>query len=270
MIHLLCAFLPEARLFIQEFGLSVIKQEQTQFPIYQNQDKSISLTLSGPGKQAAAAAVMQTFNTLNGRKSDVWLNFGIAGHRDEAIGQLFLANKIVDQETAKSWYPGIHCGFSLQSRTCTTVNEPGEYLADTLLDMEASGFYERCSQIGISDLCHCLKLVSDNQQQPFSEFDRKQIDVLIKPHIASIREIMQQLSALAEQHFFEFNQGAAEPFLEKWHFTESQRLALNKLLNRWQQLKTDDAFSEMSTMSNAKAVLQALNQKLDAMTLNYD
>ena len=46
-------------------------------------------------------SVVQTFYEFEQQKNNIWINFGIAGHKKEKIGNIFLVDKIVDNETKK-------------------------------------------------------------------------------------------------------------------------------------------------------------------------
>ena len=48
----------------------------------------ISLTISGIGKTNAAMSIAHTYE-FNQQKNSIWINFGIAGHKDAKIGIFF-------------------------------------------------------------------------------------------------------------------------------------------------------------------------------------
>src|ERR1700761_8244047 len=101
MIAIVTAFHSEAKPLIEYFKLKT-QMTQAPFPIYQNEN--MHLIISGLGKINAALAVgylqaiLQTPNI-------VWLNIGIGGHRSMEIGTAILAHKVIDESTARSFYP---------------------------------------------------------------------------------------------------------------------------------------------------------------------
>ena len=94
------------------------------FRIYRSE--SMALVISGVGKSLSAAATGYLCGSSDGWRNAPWINVGVAGHRDVDVGELIVANKIVDQSTAHSWYPPqLVCpatGGSLLCRiNCTTA-----------------------------------------------------------------------------------------------------------------------------------------------------
>ena len=49
--------------------------------------------------------ITHTFHEFNQQKNNIWINLGIAGHKKEKIGNIFLIDKITDDETKKTMYP---------------------------------------------------------------------------------------------------------------------------------------------------------------------
>tara|TARA_B100000282_G_scaffold80977_1_gene56289 strand:- start:60 stop:548 length:489 start_codon:yes stop_codon:yes gene_type:complete len=97
VIHFIIATVSEAKPLINFYSLK--KKKTAIFTFYSNDQ--ISLTISGIGKINAAMSVTQTFYEFNHQKNNIWINFGIAGHKNEKIGNIFLIDKIVDNETQK-------------------------------------------------------------------------------------------------------------------------------------------------------------------------
>ena len=94
MLNLVVATIPEAKPIIKFFNL---KQNKliSEFKIFENYQKTISLIISGIGKINAASAV--TYLALKSKKikNNIWLNIGIAGGKED-IGKLFMINKSID------------------------------------------------------------------------------------------------------------------------------------------------------------------------------
>ena len=72
-------------------------------------------------------------------KKNIWINFGIV-NINEKIGNIFLIDKIVDNETKKK-YPFILDNCRLKQKSCITHHKPNYSYTDDLSDMEASGFF---------------------------------------------------------------------------------------------------------------------------------
>ena len=102
MIHFVVATNSEARPLIDLFKLKKIKDLKQSF-IYSNQQ--ISLTISGIGKVNAAIGVTQTYYYFNQKNDNIWINIGLAGHRDLKMGDICAVNKISDNENNRDFFP---------------------------------------------------------------------------------------------------------------------------------------------------------------------
>lgn len=271
MIHIICALKCEATPLLQHFGLQHCGGEN-QFRSYANDQAGISLTVTGVGKINAAAATMHAIHYFKARAQDVWLNIGIAGHRDLPLGSIRLANRIMDAATGEVWYPQILLRTPLSSCTLTTVDAPATNYGDAMVDMEAAGFYAIACRIGTVEMIHCLKLISDNEQSPPAGLRAKEISVLIADKISDIEDIAGQLHGLSLQ----LSNAGDTPellasFLERWHFTETQRNRLKSLLRRWNILLPDKIPTDVtpSTLKHGADVLGFLEQTLDAVPVNF-
>ena len=98
MIHFIVATSSEARPLIDFYSLK--KKTLSNFVIYNND--IISLTISGIGKTNIAMSIAHTYYEFNQQKNSIWINFGIAGHKDAKIGDIFLIDKVVDNETKET------------------------------------------------------------------------------------------------------------------------------------------------------------------------
>ncbi|MCH8163718.1 MAG: hypothetical protein IIA99_06485, partial [Proteobacteria bacterium] len=125
------------------------------------------MTISGIGKIYAAAATAFTHAFLQTSKQDIWLNVGIAGHKDLEIGEVMIAHKIIEQSTQQSWYPQILYPPPCQSTEVLSCDHPASDYTDTVFsgavfEMEAAGFYATACRFATSELIHVVKIISDN------------------------------------------------------------------------------------------------------------
>jgi hypothetical protein len=121
------------------------------------------LTVSGPGKTAAAAAATHLFAASGGERDGVWVNVGMAGHGDLDIGRGVLAHKVIDEGSGRCWYPPLTLETPCPSATVLTVERLEEdYEGDRLYDTEAAGFFAAASRFATSELVHAFKVVIDN------------------------------------------------------------------------------------------------------------
>lgn len=231
------------------------------FAIYCRDD--ICLTVTGIGKNAMAAAVAYTQALFAGDVPCVLLNVGIAGHKDHAVGQLCLIDKISDVDSGKNYYPPLVFKTSCCTAPIQTVSKPVLVYDDACLcDMEASAFYETATRFSTGELIQCLKVVSDNTISPTENIQPQQVSRLIAAHVPAIETLLAELQKLARGIH------APEPdlvaqWLERYHFTASERMQLKSQLSRWRVL-TNNQVLDVSGMplNSGKAVLQWLEQKI--------
>ena len=228
-----------------------------------------SLVISGVGKIAAAAATAR----LHEKPLDVWLNVGIAGHRDRAPGELVRAHRVTDAGTGERFYPTLLGLPHIDTEGVTTVDVPEtEFASCDVFDMEASGFYQTALRFSTSELVQCVKIVSDNVDTGTGGLTVERISKLVESNLDAIDDVVAHLETLAtelEPLRSLGNVPDVEPFFETWHFTTSERRRLSRLLVRHralQGLPTTEDF-EFRQLKTASAVLQELDQRVRALAL---
>ncbi len=264
MIHFICALKCEARSLIAHYRLKH-RADSEAFPLYTSPDKQISLTISGIGKVNAAAATAFTHAFLLTGKQDVWLNVGIAGHRDMQIGEITLAHKIIDQTNNYAWYPQIIINPPCPSMEVLSCDEPITNYTDVLFEMEAAGFYATACRFATSELIHVIKIISDNQQQPAEKMSESFVAELVNNQLTVIDQISDSLSLLANE--VGNTNGIPdyyEQIIEQWRFTHAEKLILKSCLNRWHVLCPDEnPMKEIDKSLHGKEVICQITNKLD-------
>lgn len=267
-IYFMVALDCEAKALIQHYRLKRLMTESV-FAIYQNQ--SITLTLSGIGKTAMAAAVAYTAAKFGCANGPFWLNIGIAGHQDLEIGKACLVHKITDAERARSWYPPIIIEAPCSTQALVTCSSPERhYASDALYDMEASGFYEIASRFSNSEFIQCLKIVSDNRARPADSLRPDDIAGMIKDQIGMLDLVIERMDRLPILSG-ESTLAGLDGFTDTWHFSEQQRRQLNDLLQRW-ALLDPERFPDPVQFVGAKSasqVLASLKDKVDGLPLVF-
>ncbi len=271
MIHFICAFHSEAKPVIEHYGLHHVNIHKA-FQIYVDRENSISLTISGKGKLASAAATAYTYAVFQSSKADVWVNIGIAGHGQANIGELFLAHSICDKGNHEYWYPQIIFNPDCKTTECITVDKPGNNYQNNLIDMEASGFYSSCLRVANTELIHVIKIVSDNNTQQMKMIDETLAYNLIKQNISSIANIVRTLNKLAVEYATTFEKPEnLTLFTEHWHFSRTQTITLEKQLRRWQILRPDeDPFPIFKHFNDSENLIMKLINVLDETIFEYD
>jgi len=226
------------------------------FRLYRN--ANTALVVSGMGRVNAAAASAY-LGTLAGPGVHSWLNIGIGGQRDYALGSAWLAHCITLPSAALNWYPPLVFAPPCPSTAVCTVDRPEfNYPSDMIYEMEAAGFYPTASRFSSGELVQCLKVISDNTEHSAERLQASDVSGLIDTALAVIDDVLEALQALAT----ELEQ--AERFLSlpelPWRASVSQQHHLRELLRRYRlRFGTEPCFSEYR---NIKACLADIRQKL--------
>lgn len=267
LAHFVVALPAEAKPLVAHYRLRRRIDEEA-FAVFEND--RISLTVSGLGKAATAAAVGYTHVLYGKHKHAVWLNVGVAGHRQAPLGSVWLGHKITDAETRRSWYPGIcfrpHC----PSAEIRTVARPETaYTADCLYDMESSAFFESASRFSSGELIHCLKVVSDNRDHAIPSIDPSRMASWVEGAIDVILHTKQALWRLAAE-LCRAETAEVSRWIERWHFTRQQQQQLGTLLRRWRLLTGHDDLPEVPPFDRSRDVLAWLRDLVDRCPVCFD
>jgi hypothetical protein len=270
MIHLICALPCEGKPLIDCHGLRHVPRADL-FKIYVRRDGGMSLTLSGPGKTNAAAAVIYTHTLFSSRAADAWLNIGVAGHRSLDPGTAVLAHRIEDAGSGHAWYPQFSFPLPCPTLNLRTLDRPSTDYHEEIIDMEAAGFFNQARRCGTAELIQVLKVISDNAAQPAGKPDARYVTGLIKNGLMCINNVIDSLQSLScglaatQQPPPLFND-----CLDRWHFTEYERNALLRLLHRWDILCPGRP-PPVHSMQFRKGgdLIEYLGKELSHMTLSF-
>lgn len=258
----------EAKPLINYFKLKK-ELSLTAFSLYRNAD--ITLTVTGVGKSAMAAGVAYTLALFPTAYPPVMLNIGIAGHCDQPLGTLFVIDKIRDQDTGRQYYPQLVATPPCLTQLLTTVSKvSSDYPEDSLYDMEATAFYETATRFSSSELIHCVKIISDNQDNHSTEIKPAQVSEWIIEKLPLIQQYKQQLNQLVVsdspahiQHY--------EKIISQWRFTNQEKIQLKSLLNKLNILMVTTPLDliSLSEAPSGKVVLNHLRNILDAQAFGH-
>jgi len=255
----------EAKGLISQFNL---KRDNCHiaFSLYRNEN--IILTVTGIGKIAMAGAVTYVLAQFQEQQAPVLLNLGIAGHKDHTIGDLFVAEKICDAESGKVYYPQLIGGNWPESKVVKTTTTPNtQYNDDCLNDMEASAFYEMAVKFTSSELIHCLKVVSDNQNTSIAHINPKLVVEWVSAHNVIIEQTLKQLTQLREM-FVSVETPEYDRLIRQWHFTVSGKLKLKAMLVQWRVLNTLEwSDSQSVVFRNGKDILRQLAKDIEQLEI---
>ncbi len=250
----------EAKPFIEHFRL---KKELRVHAFAVFTRANICLTVTGIGKSAMAAGVAYSQALYASAAYPVLVNVGIAGHRDQPLGSLFLVNKCTDADTEKSHYPPLVFKPPCPLAGLITHAKPQlSYAHEQLCDMEASAFYETATRFSTAELIHALKVVSDNQHHPAGQVNAAAATALLAAQLAVMVEVLGQLEGLATP----LNRADPPGFTDlqaRYRFSVNEQQQLKAKLLRWQVVGQGDV--GLPELKSGKEVLRWLDEKLSGV-----
>lgn len=183
-ILLAIALHAEARPVIERFRLK--QDDSFELPVFRRDD--VWLTVTGTGSMKSAIATACLLTRVEWNEDAVMFNLGIAGHTQKAeegpvsVGDRFLANKITERSTGRSFFPDLLARPPLAEAAVTTVERPLDRVdAGTvepgLADMEAAGFYQAAATFLPPHRIGCVKVVSDHLEM--RRLDKNRVGELI-------------------------------------------------------------------------------------------
>ena len=209
----------------------------------------------------AVAYVLALFPKI---QQPLLLNLGIAGHSHYSLGLLFLADKIINLDNGKKFYPQLPFAVDCETTTVCTVARPQNgYLEDFLYDMEAAAFYEIAGKFSTSELIHCLKIVSDNVQSPLENITELAVEQWVTLQIEKINAVIAEVLDL-RRRLPVINDELCEELLAKFSFTVTGTVRLKKLLQNWQITTGNSKLDWLEAdAKNAKHLLAWLELQLE-------
>lgn len=256
----------EAKGLINHFKL---KKDNTSHPFSMYGNDEVILTVTGVGKVAMAGGVAYVLARFSSVKAPVLVNIGIAGHKTQVIGDLLIASKISDAESLKVFYPQlIGANWPESSEIKSTALPNTDYVDNCLNDMEASAFYEIAVKFSSSELIHCLKVVSDNEQTSIDGINAKRVVNWISNQLTSIEKTFNHLQQLREI-IVPIESTEYKTIIDKWHFSVSGKVKLKSLLRRWNALSSNDWLTNSSIdLKTGKEVIYQLTLDIERLGIN--
>jgi hypothetical protein len=268
LVNLVVALDAEARPLLGWFGLKRLQPDRG-FPVFRH--AHIALAVAGPGKSNAAAATAHLHAACGFPRDALWINVGIAGHPELAVGTTRVAHAIDDAATGRSWYPPLAVTPPWPSARVATVDRPDlAYETGAMVDMEASGFYPTACRFSTSELVQVVKIVSDNRHQTADRLKPADLTALIGGELDALDLFLHRLgrlsNELAEAHPVEEDHLA--PYLARWHFTATQRHQLEEQVRRWSLCAAGPPWpAGIESLNSATAVIRRLAELCDQRAL---
>ncbi|MGD0959719.1 MAG: hypothetical protein ABSB19_07925 [Methylomonas sp.] len=260
-LYIFTALECEAKPLIRRWELKKLPNPHA-FSIYSNNDRILVIT--GIGQIAMAAGVGYSMALFPNREFPLMLNIGVAGHQQLPIGALVLADKIVNRETGKNYYPQLGLAGTVNTATVTTVTSPQtDYKGETLYDMEAAAFFEVSCKFSCSELIHSLKIVSDNADSSLENINADAVTGWINAQIPGIDALINRLMD-SKKYLPQKKDDLYALLSSQFHFSASNAAKLTNLLQRWKTLNPDSELEWRSFQARSgEELLKYLEKQLD-------
>lgn len=271
MITFVTAIYEEARPFIELLGLKKRADEH----MYQHfVSDGYEVVIVGEGHVSSLRNCSRHFALHEPSADSIVINVGICGSSFGNIGDIYLINKITDENTGRTYYPDLIYKHDFPQHSITTVIYP-KSSGEGLFDMEASALYEAFVPYFTLERMFFIKIVSD-------VFDG--VDVLDKkldPY-ARIMEHAKHIISFADsihchKKNISMNDIQIDPIKEKFCLTESMSNQLKRVLfyRKLNGIDTDlkmfeDVVFENGSKSLKKEVFdKILNELVSDSDLNF-
>jgi hypothetical protein len=261
--------MPEAEPLVERFGLERDRGHRGR-RVFSGSE--IRLIVSGIGSEAAATAVAELAGPSDQRRTEAWLNVGLAGHREREVGEAFLVHRVESVADGGVWFPMIAFEPSLPTASLVTVERPEvEYPKTVLYDMEGAGFVRAAQMRATSELVQLVKIVSDNRATSIDTVTASIASRLVAARLDEIAAIASTLAELSRELAARRSGPTVEPWLDRWHFTVTERRQLERLLARLAALDPAGAptAADLAAERSARDVLGALADFLDEHPVDY-
>jgi len=274
---LVSALFPEARPLVRRLAL---KKRALGRGLELHMGGETALLVTGVGKVPAAVRVARALQLPELEGVDRVVNVGICGCSDTsvALGTVFLANKIEEAATGRSFFPDMLVRHSFTEAALVTVERPktdgaGEPEEPMLYDMEAAGIFQAAAEFVTADRLHFIKIISDHLEG--GQFSKEWIEALVEEAADSVQGFVGGLPAPEpELGLGSEEQNALERLRESLRLTRTQATqaqdwAMAYLLGGGEDLaaKLEGAAriqpAEQTTATRATA-LQSLRHELGA------
>lgn len=255
LVNIVTALTCEARPLIDALKLKRLHKISA-FSIYSNDE--FFLIISGVGKVNAAASTAFLHAIAEQPTHAFYLNLGIAGSDNHQLGELIAPHKIVDRQSQQVWYPNVNLHKFKTTANLMTVDQPAiDYQPNTLIDMEASGFFPTAAKLVGHDQVHLLKVISDNHENPIANINAHKVTQLIENKLDVIMEFIQRSKELS------LNETRLLPddelfnaITQQWHFTNYQQHQLSNLMRRWKiNFPNEALFEKLKIFKNSEQIL---------------
>lgn len=259
MIQFVIALHCEAKPIIQHYRMKPCGNHgQAQF--FQGENTRLAVTGVGTLSSAIATTAMgERFSS----KDSIWINVGICGGADVAIGDAFIGNKITFDQSRETIYPQLAAVSPWRGIEIKTLNAPSNrYESQRIFDMEAFGFYTAALSFATSEKIQCIKVVSDNPSAPADKrFNKTEISSLIASQIPKIETFLADADTLGEEtRLSDWAIDLLEAAKTRYSFTATEQHQLSSRIRHLDALLDEGETNQVQFLLNEPDKDRFLNQ----------
>jgi len=260
----------EAKVILDYYEMALINKK-TLYPIYKNIEETHWLILSGIGRHNSAAATSYLYTISKASKWTSWINIGIAGSGKGDYGNIYLVDKIFNQNSNIT-YPATMPKSNLPKMSLLTTDIPiMDYSSKELIDMEGSAFFDIASKLTSKEFICIMKIISDGPENNIKQLTKLRIIELLKLNLTKIAQVVSYYENLSENE----NQIKAKPEIffkisSNWHFSVTQSSQLENLLRRLKVFCDNNEIMDLiKQCKSSSSVINSLNNKIKTNKVNW-
>ena len=260
----------EAKIILDYYEMALINKK-TLYPIYKNIEETHWLILSGIGRHNSAAATSYLYTISNASKWTSWINIGIAGSGKGDYGNIYLVDKISNQNSYVT-YPATMPKSNLSKMSLLTTDIPiTDYSSKELIDMEGSAFFDIAGKLTSKEFICIMKIISDGPENNIKQLTKLKIIELLKLNLTKIAQVVSYYENLSENE----NQIKAKPDIffkisSNWHFSVTQSSQLENLLRRLKVFCDNNEIMDLiKQCKSSSSVINSLNNKIKTNKVNW-
>ena len=269
-VRWIIALKEEAKVILDYYEMALINKK-TLYPIYKNIEETHWLILSGIGRHNSAAATSYLYTISSASKWSSWINIGIAGSGKGDYGNIYLVDKIFNQNSYIA-YPATMPKSNLPKMSLLTTDIPiTDYSSKELIDMEGSAFFDIASKLTSKEFICIMKIISDGPENNIKQLTKLRIIELLKLNLTKIAQVVSYYENLSENE----NQIKAKPDIffkisSNWHFSVTQSSQLENLLRRLKVFCDNNEIMDLiKQCKSSSSVINSLNNKIETNKVNW-
>lgn len=268
MIHFVTALDCEALPIIHRYGLKPCGSHgRARFFA----GEKARLAVSGVGELRSAIATT-ALDSRFPRGRPLWLNVGIAGHRDAPLGHAFIANRVSSDSSRDVYFPQTVAQGPWPGIETRTLSAPStNYQTERLFDREAYGFYTAALATATLEFVHVIKVVSDNAANPASNtLSKGTVSESIDSHLCAIETFAEEaLKFQAIDEEGDWVESIRSEIRSNHHLSETERHRLNEKLKQLSHLLNHvekGQFADQLIDRNKREIFEAIDSEIDSLS----